>query len=69
MKEKTGLSLTPHSWKRCGETLSSGRVSGYLLHKKTERGKIKDGDKKDVRGGKSCRYSLFQHQHVNNCRM
>ena len=66
MKEKTGLSLTPHSWKRCGEMLSSGRVSGFLLHKKTEGGRINDGYKK---GGESCRYLLIQHQHVNNCWM
>lgn len=36
---KTGL--TPHSWKRCGEMPSSGRVSGFLRHKKTGGGKWK----------------------------
>lgn len=48
MEGRTGLGLIPRSWKRCGGMLSSGRVSGFLLHKKTGGGQIKDeGDKKD----------------------
>lgn len=34
MEARTGL--IPGFWKKCGETPSSGRLSGFLLHENTD---------------------------------